>query len=392
MVGCCVCRCSRVLAAVLFSFRRLIPFLTGGSRAGERRLEQKQFSLCLSTASPASVLNPAALLERAKWLTAQDVEWKAKITLMKASDEWVLITGAPGVGKTYHMQSEYLAKAQAGKVDHLGRRVVHLDASSDLFTLVAMASWLESTIDTTEPVLLIVDLFHMLPPELKEQLLQWVGPRRYIKLVMIASRHDLADLVLFAKHLQHNRTLSQKSVEATRSNIIHCRGSVDEIIDVKVVPKICEVLGGGADLRTWFQRPMSDLRPHASRIPSTLLFTRLWLQSTSMLIGDDMLSMRDVEKSPMLSALQHPREDQCYRDDVAVGRSLMSYLTRQMWHLKSFSESFVKAIVFVYSLDAVMTPLRRKWEELTAADLTEVLEGGARRPLSVASGLQQFLA
>jgi hypothetical protein len=335
------------------------------------------------------VLNPAALLERANWLTAQDVEWKAKISLRKASDEWVLITGSPGVGKTYHMKQEFLAPA--GVVDLLGRRVIRLDGSNDLFTLVAMADWLESAIYTTEPVLLIVDEFHMLPTELKEQLLQWVGPRRFIKLVMIANRYDFADQVLFAQHLQHNRSLSQKCVEATRSNIIHCRGSVDEIIDVKVIPKIREVLGGGADLRTWFQTPMSVLQPHVNKIPGTLLFTRLWLQSTSMLIGDDMLSMRDVEKSPILAALQHHSESGCYGDDE-VRRNLNVNLSGQMGHLKSFSESFVKAIVFVYSLDAVMTPLLLKWEELTASDLTELDDDGIAKPLSIASGLREFLA
>jgi len=70
----------------------------------------------------------------------------------------------------------------------------------------------------------------------------------------------------------------------------------------------------------------------------------------------------------------------------------MNYLTRQMWHLRSFSESFVNAMLFVYSLDAVMTPLRRKWEGLTASDQTEVGDDGTTKPLSIRSGVREFLA
>jgi hypothetical protein len=381
------------LRSLLASSCRLIPSLTGGAGIADRKRDRKEFSLALETAGVFTILNSAALLEEAKWTTAQDVEWKSRITALKSSDAWMLITGSPGVGKTYHMQQEYLAKAEAGSdavLDQLGRRVVRLDGSNDLFTLIAMADWLERAIDTTDPVLLIVDEFHMLPSELKEQLLQWVGPRRFIKLVMIANRYDFGDQVLFAQHLQHNRTLSQRSVEATRDNIIHCRGSVDEILEVKVLPRICEVLGGGVDLKTWRDRPMSDLSPHSSRIPMTLLFARLWLQSTSMLVGDDMLSMRDIEKSPILSALQHARQERAYVDDADVRRLLREFLKRQMSHLEKFSTKFVNAVLFVYSLDAVTLPVRQRWDSLTAPGKRVVAADGTARVCTIADGLRDF--
>ena len=372
---------------------RLVPLLDGGISNSRNRSERKDFSRYLLGSDPLCIINPGALLEVSNWLSYQDVEWKSKIRRLRTSDAWVLITGSPGVGKTYHMQQEYLAKAEAGSdavLDQLGRRVVRLDGSNDLFTLIAMADWLERAIDTTDPVLLIVDEFHMLPSELKEQLLQWVGPRRFIKLVMIANRYDFGDQVLFAQHLQHNRTLSQRSVEATRDNIIHCRGSVDEILEVKVLPELCEAVGGGASLESWLSRPMSDLSPHSSRIPMTLLFARLWLQSTSMLVGDDMLSMRDIEKSPILSALQHARQERAYVDDADVRRLLREFLKRQMSHLEKFSTKFVNAVLFVYSLDAVTLPVRQRWDSLTAPGKRVVAADGTARVCTIADGLRDF--
>jgi hypothetical protein len=72
--------------------------------------------------------------------------------------------------------------------DKMGRRVLRLDGSNERFTLESMSDWLDRNIVGTNPVMLIVDEFHRLPRDMKEQLLRWCGCRRFIKLVMIANR------------------------------------------------------------------------------------------------------------------------------------------------------------------------------------------------------------
>ncbi len=319
-------------------------------------------------------------LEESAWVTTSNTHWRDDIARRVHSDDWLLITGPPGVGKTYHMQLHYLAASQVGRVaahDLQGRRVVRLDGSSDQFMLVAMSDWLQQAMPTTQPVLLIVDEFHMLLQELKDQLLQWVSSRPFIKLVMISNRYDFADEVLFGRHLAGSQR--RAGLASIQANIVHCRGSLDEVLSVKVVPAIFSAVGTG-DMASWLQRPMCDLWAAGPRVPAVLLFSRLWLQSSSMLMGDDLLSMRDVEGSPMLAALWHPRQDRCYQEEPEVQRALAGHLVQQVVHLRKFARSFVAAAVRVYGLDTVQGPAQREWAALGSSD----------RGLTIAEGLNLF--
>jgi hypothetical protein len=289
------------------------------------------------------------------------------------------VSGAPGVGKTYHLQQRLSAWASrsAGprEPSSAGRtRVVRLDGSSDRFTLVAMSDWLESAINTTEPVLLIVDEFHMLPSELKEQLLQWVGPRRFIKLVMIANRYDPQDKVLCARHLCNTRRKLAPALASTRldagvvmGHIIHCRGSMDFVFKAKVLPAVFSVVSGRTSMDAWLGSPALHLHPHTSRVPGTLLFVTLWLQCTSMLVGDEALSLRDAEHSPALSALRHQEHDRCY-GTPDVRRALVKQLARHNWSGDSVQVDLVGALLYVYSLEALHSAAGCEWGRLTAPD------------------------
>ncbi len=134
----------------------------------------------------AGVSDPVSAL----WESPRRLVWKSDIAKCIFNDNYALITGPPGIGKTFLMEQEFLAKAQVGaaQVDKLGRTVLRLDGSNERFTLESMSDWLDRNIVGTDPVMLIVDEFHRLPRDMKDQLLRWCSTRRFIKLVMIANR------------------------------------------------------------------------------------------------------------------------------------------------------------------------------------------------------------
>jgi hypothetical protein len=51
---------------------------------------------------------------RMMWESPRRLVWKEDIKLCVATDDYVLVTGPPGIGKTFLMDQEFLAKAQVG--------------------------------------------------------------------------------------------------------------------------------------------------------------------------------------------------------------------------------------------------------------------------------------
>jgi hypothetical protein len=110
-------------------------------------------------------------------------------------------------------------------------------------------------------------------------------------------RHDFADQAQFSQYLHRQGSLNQDSVKATESHIVECCGSTDDVLRIKVVSVLHQMLiEDGTTLEAWRSSPFKCPKMFNSNLPRALFFARLWLHSTAYLFGDEVLSLRDVEK------------------------------------------------------------------------------------------------
>jgi len=324
------------------------------------------------------------------WESPRRLVWKSDIAKCIYNDDYALITGPPGIGKTFLMEQEFLAKAQLGaaQLDKQGRVVLRLDGSNERFTLESMSDWLDRNIVGTDPVMLIVDEFHRLPRDMKDQLLRWCSPRRFIKLVMIANRYDFADQALFSQHLHRHGSVTQASVDDTLRHITECCGSTNDVMHIKVVGVLHEILvDDKSTLEAWKSSPFKCATLIHDKVPMCLFFARLWLLSTAFLFGDEVLSLRDVEKGcAVLSILPPDRDSTSTWPSTQEEQKLCDHLTAQLADLEMFAPSFVKAVCYVYKNALALThggPLA-KWRTLWEG------AGAGPRPLTVYEGILQF--
>jgi hypothetical protein len=118
---------------------------------------------------------------------------------------------------------------------------------------------LGSTINITKKYALVVDEFHMMSAEHKEQLVSYVQQYgKNIYLIMISNRYDKFDLDLFTRYFVVNSVLLAK----------------------------CSI----PELQLHFTRGNEDAMPVSKR------FLSLWARVTRVLFGEEMLSYRFIEK------------------------------------------------------------------------------------------------
>jgi hypothetical protein len=304
--------------------------------------------------------------DRVSWLSLKALSWDALLLRLLSSDDFVLLVGDAGIGKTYAMEKQ-LTIGDAG-TDNLGRRVVRIDGSSGRFATVSLADWLGSLITTTAPVVVVMDEYHLLAPDVKEQFLLWCASRHYVKLIMVANRYEYSDLYLFAKHMLPVGAKAAASSETVMRHVVQCRGSVDNAIEKMVHAHIHKRVADASKLHDWLQSQAKDHLtplPLSNHVPEVLLFSRMWLQSMSMLFGDGMLSMREIDDPHGI--LMRPLDCTGVHfkgDDQRTKAELEEKFKSQMLHMGDFAPVFVKAMTALYK--HVERDLLRQWDSLVA--------------------------
>lgn len=183
---------------------------------------------------------------------------------------WVMISGDPGIGKTY-----YLDKIVQGRNSAKYKR---LDGSSDDFVRIALTQELDHVLKkfkgSTDGIL-VLDEYHMLSPEQKKQLLSWTKQNLgKVKLIMISNRLDETDYDLF-------NTISKGDMEGMdmMQGVVETRGSLRKLIQQKAFSLIAQHKSEVMGLDTY----------------DVLMFMYLWVRATRGLFGDEMMSMRPVK-------------------------------------------------------------------------------------------------
>jgi hypothetical protein len=126
------------------------------------------------------------------WLVLTTIKLYEYISHLKFFDYDIL--GAPGIGKSRFTKTS--------RKTWEGRNIlvkIH-DGSSHEFKNLALADILDKDlreIGNCEIWYLIMDEYHMMPTDLKEQLLNWVYVHANVHLLMIGNRYDSVDLELF---------------------------------------------------------------------------------------------------------------------------------------------------------------------------------------------------
>lgn len=206
------------------------------------------------------------------------------------------MTGPAGIGKSYFIKNKFLnnPKIQARYLQ------VTKDGSNDEFLTSTVGDVLQRDVTLRlqqaqrgserggkrrDRVLLVLDEYHMMPYELKRQLLAWAfNNQRKAVLLMISNRLDQHDLTLF--DMSNNDALAPSAQPKVR--VIRARGSVYKILGSVVYPQIrarkpvryesavdvlrladnCPLCAFGLRMRKTLQPPRSGSR---SRLTSTTL-------------------------------------------------------------------------------------------------------------------------
>jgi hypothetical protein len=202
-------------------------------------------------------------------------------------------------------------------------------------------------------------------------------------------RYDFADQALFSQHLHRFGSVTQASVDDTLEHIIECCGSTNDVMHIKVVGVLHEVIvDDKSTLAAWKSSPFKCATLVNDNVPRCLFFARLWLHSTAFLFGDEVLSLRDVEKDcAVLSILPPDRDSTTTWPSPLEEDKLCEHLTAQLADLEAFAPSFVKAVCYVYrnTMSLAHGPLAM-WRELwQGADA-----GDKPRHLTVYDGILQF--
>ena len=312
------------------------------------------------------------------WLTKLDQAWTEAILRRVSSGEDIVLCGSPGIGKTLELRQILCATETVVRDRVTSRRVVMLSGSSEQFTEVALSGWLSRAVRGLEPVLLLVDDYNIMAEERRLQLLQWCSRRRsFLTLVVVASRYDFRDQVLLSKYLCRRMGpdpgFSLECLSDTTQHIVHCRGSVSKIIQKMVLPVIHSVTARSQNYETWLSVPFaSSVRSSGSHVPLCIIFTHLWAQSTCMLIGDDMLSLRDYDENSgaLHGLLLHWNQVGKFYDVTGPTPqpkdALLNQLRKQSSELKSVALPFVMAILSVFKF--VCVELLPAWNTLSVVD------------------------
>jgi len=189
--------------------------------------------------------------------------WKRLQAKWLKTKRWVLIVGAPGIGKTYHLRMTLPALFQ--------KRQAYLDGSSDELVRMAMADILERLIGVRrggkeEDMVLVVDEFHMLSEDMKKQLLNFARANTLVQVIMIANRTDLKDEELLACAFGEHEA---------RQGIIKGRNTLSNMLRAFKLHLPPTTTG----------RLYAEWR-------STVRFITLWLRVTRNLFGEELLSFR----------------------------------------------------------------------------------------------------
>ncbi len=205
--------------------------------------------------------------------------------------------------------------------------------------------------------------------------------------------YDFADQALYSQFLHHRGTTSLASVAATADHIIECSGSTDDVMHIKVVGVLYQLLvKNGSTLEPWKALPFSSTLLHDDKIAKCLFFARLWLQCTAMLFGDEVLSLRDVEKDcAVVSILFKSRDDRIPWPSEREKEKLQEHLIAQLGDQELFAASIVEAVCYVYNQFMKMghTPVMewgKRWK--TAFDAQE--HAGLGNPISIKQGILDF--
>lgn len=158
----------------------------------------------------------------------------------------MVVTGPAGIGKSYFIKNKFLnnPKIQARYLQ------VTKDGSNDEFLTSTVGDVLQRDVTLRlqqaqrgsdrggkrrDRVLLVLDEYHMMPYELKRQLLAWAfNNQRKAVLLMISNRLDQHDLTLF--DMSNNDALAPSAQPKVR--VIRARGSVYKILGSVVYPHI----------------------------------------------------------------------------------------------------------------------------------------------------------
>jgi hypothetical protein len=196
-------------------------------------------------------LNPEKVSHSSSvWLA----EWKAEVDKRLLRQQFVFLVGAPGIGKTHYIalkKEDWLKRGEICK-EH--------DGSSDEFFKQALADVLDEHLDELVEAkvwYLIMDEFHMMPVDLKRQLLQWVRSHPSVKLLMIGNRYDSVDIQLF-------------------TDIFDVLDPSNHLVCVR------------NDLQTFLAVKRAEIGSNGN----FALFISIWLRVTRNLFGEELLSFR----------------------------------------------------------------------------------------------------
>ena len=185
-------------------------------------------------------------------------EWRATIDTRLLAQQFVFLVGAPGIGKTHYVNAKKEEWARRGEIckEH--------DGSSDEFFKQALADILDEHLNELVDAnvwYLVMDEFHMMPVDLKRQLLQWVRSHPSVKLLMIGNRYDSVDMQLFREVFD---------VANPHSHLVCVRN----------------------DLVTFLRVKGSQIENDSN----LALFASIWLRATRNLFGEELLSFRLFDK------------------------------------------------------------------------------------------------
>ncbi|CAE7214831.1 PAT23 [Symbiodinium microadriaticum] len=160
-----------------FFAKSLGPDSSTGSMAGDEQHQRTMFS-----PSPPSSSYSA------------DFRSDLEDLLFSPSPCLVLLVSAPGAGKTHHMAT------LRGRLEEEMQFDIHeFDGSSDILVTTALAEVLQRTMTSQNSMqsqkLLILDEYHMLSDEHKDELFEWVRSKlgQELRVVLIANRSDSKD-------------------------------------------------------------------------------------------------------------------------------------------------------------------------------------------------------
>jgi len=190
---------------------------------------KRLFGFCAKNFAPDTGPNVFAS-PPANSLLSADFREDLERVLFGADPCLVLLVSAPGAGKTHHMG------ALRGRLEGEMQFDIHeFDGSSDILVTTALAEVLQRTITTQSSQgsqkLLILDEYHMLSDEHKDELFEWVraklGPT--LRVVLIANRIDSKD----RQRLEESRPLSSDG-PSVKVALIQTRLSRDFVQTVMV--------------------------------------------------------------------------------------------------------------------------------------------------------------